>query len=167
MTCDYCDVAAGKGKGQILYQTDTVIVAIKDMAVTPGQITVFPKQHGTIMEMIPDEVLQECSLIANKVSIAVFEGLGAQGTNLMVQNGIAAGQTIPHFAIEIIPRQENDGLALTWAGKQVMEDEMERTLTALTDALNAKEEKKEEKPSKESPKEQGDNYMIKQLRRLP
>ena len=183
MTCEYCEIADGKGKAEILYQDDDLVVAVKDLGVTPGQITVFPKKHATIMEMVSDEVLEKCSVMANKVSIAVFEGLGAQGTNIIVQNGLAAGQKIPHFAIEIIPRQENDGLNLQWEPKQLMEDEMESTFLALKEGVEKgvepiKEEKKEEKKSSDKSddkkedsekkkKEDKDNYMIKQLRRIP
>ena len=73
-----------------------------------------PKEHFTILEGVPENILEKCSLIANKIGIAVFESLGSQGTNIMIQNGLGAGQKVPHFAIEVVPRVENDGLNLTW-----------------------------------------------------
>ena len=173
MTCEYCEIIEGHGKAELLYQDEFVVVAIRDTGVTPGQITIFPKKHFTIMEMVPKEILERCAVISNKVGVAVFEGLGAQGTNILVQNGLGAGQKVPHFAIEVIPRQENDGLNLQWEPKQVPEDEMDLTFLTLKESIERGietiEEKKEE--VKEEPKEEKvdekDNYLLKQLKRIP
>ncbi len=169
MQCEYCELAEREEK--LIYQDNEVVVAVKDSGLSAGQVTVFPKKHYTIMEMVPDEVLKKCSLIANKVSIAVFEGLGSQGTNILVQNGTSAGQKVPHFALEIIPRQENDGLSLQWPPLQLMEDEIEAAYLALKKEAEKPEAKEEgKKPGKgvvvigEGGKE---NYLLKPLKRMP
>ncbi len=177
MTCEYCEIIEGKGRAEMLYQDDEVAVAIKDLVFSPGQITIFPKKHFTILESVPDNILAKCALAANKVSVSIFDGLGAQGTNVLVQNGISAGQKVPHFAIEVIPRQENDGLNLLWQPKQLMEDEMEVTFLALEEGMKKMPEEnksKEQKPTGDEKSNENNekiegrnNYMIKQIRRLP
>jgi len=176
MSCEYCDIADGKGKAHVLFQDDKVIIAIKDNIITPGQITIFSKEHFTILEMVPNEILSKCSLMANKVSIAVFEGLGAQGTNILIQNGLGAGQSVPHFALEVVPRQENDAIPLTWEPKPLMEDELESTFSALKEEAEkivvgetptiAAESTEEEKETMQLDEEK-ENYLLKSLRRLP
>lgn len=162
-------------KAQILHEDDTVIVAVKDLVFIPGQITVFPKKHFTILEAVPDDVLAACSAMANKVSQAVFESLEPQGTNILVQNGLGAGQKVPHFALEVIPRREGDGLNLQWPPKEVPEDELEIVLQQLQSEVKklgdlTAEKKKEEATEKKAypklPKE-GENYLVKSLRRIP
>lgn len=172
--CEYCQILEGTHtKSHVLYQNEKIIVAIKDKVATPGQITIFPKKHLTILEMIPPDILEECAKITNKVSIAAFEGLGSQGTNIVIRNGLGAGQDVPHFGIEIIPRQESDGINLDWKPKKMMEDEMDRTAGLLQEAI---EESKKEKPK--TPKlnkdievveeeEKSDNYLLKSVRRIP
>ena len=125
MKCEHCDIIERKNASEIIYEDNEVIVAIKDLVLTPGQITIFPKEHFTILELVPDHILEKCVSIANKVSIAIFDSLGCQGTNFLVQNGLGAGQIVPHFSIEIIPRIENDNLDLRWDTKPLPEDEME------------------------------------------
>ena len=44
------------------------------------------------------------------ISNAVLRSLGVQGTNIIVQNGIAAGQKAQHFMVHVIPRKERDGI---------------------------------------------------------
>ncbi len=173
MNCEYCDIVERKSKAQILHEDDTVIVAVKDLVFIPGQITVFSKKHYTILETVPDAVLVSCALMANKVSRAVFESLEPQGTNIVVQNGLGAGQKVPHFALEIIPRREGDGLNLQWQPKEAPEDELEiaaqqlqEEVQKLGDLTEKKEEVKEQKPEAK-PEKGKENYLLKSLRRMP
>lgn len=178
MNCEYCEMAKGKSKNvEIIYADEEVAVAVKEAVLTPGQITVFPKDHFTIMEMVPDNILRKCAQLANKVGIAVFESLGCQGTNILIQNGTGANQKVPHFAMEIIPRREGDGLKLEWKPQQLMEDEMETTFLMLKDKgeqllnLGKSEEKvvivAPEESKKVKEEEGKENYLLKSLRRLP
>ena len=170
MKCEYCELR----KSEILYEDDEIAVIIKDTAVTPGQITVMPKEHFTILEMVSNKIVEKCFLAANKVSIAIFESLGAQGTNLLIQNGLSANQKIPHFSIEVIPRREEDGLNLQWTPQQLMEDELESVFSQLKGAKISLKEKKEKEIKVEDEQtemvveEEGkENYLLKSIRRIP
>ena len=145
--CEYCELM--DREENVIYSDKEIVIAVKDKVATPGQITVFTKEHLTILEMVPEKLLEKCSTIANKVSIAVFESLGAQGTNIIVQNGLGAGQNVPHFGIEIIPRQENDGLNLQWQPRQLMEDEVEEIFKTLKEEAGKIDYTKKESNKKE------------------
>ena len=167
--CEYCEILE-RGEN-IIASSDDVVAVVRDKVATPGQITVFPKEHLTILEMVSDEVIQKCAIITNKVSMAVFESLEAHGTNIIVRNGLGAGQDVPHFGIEVIPRKDGDGMNLQWEPRQLMEDDVEMIYSAITDAIQTpqtpqkKEEKKEEN---EEIKEDGkENYLLKSIRRTP
>ncbi len=180
MTCELCDIIAGESKAAIIYEDETVIIAARDNVLIAGQITVFPKEHLPILEMMPEALLSHCAVLANAASTAVFESLGAKGTNLLVRNGLGAGQNVPHFSIEVIPRQENDGLPLQWEPKQIMEDEIERTFILLKDELVSLQQQKpktEEKAAakneeisdeiKEEKMKEAPNYLLKSIKRIP
>jgi len=174
MKCEYCEIIERNKEPEIIYQDDDVVVAIKDLTTTTGQVTVFPRKHYTILEMVPENILEKCAVLANKAGIAIFDGLAAQGTNVMIQNGLGAEQKVPHFGIEIIPRREGDGINLQWDPKQMMEDELEATLMAIKESLDKKEEikveKVEEKGGKDKEKKKKsdkDNYILKSIRKTP
>lgn len=181
MECEYCDILTGKSKAQLLYEDDVVIVAVKDMVYTPGQITVFPRKHFTILEQVPDEIVAQCMTVADKTSRAVFEVFQAEGTNILIQNGLGAGQKVPHFAIEVVPRREGDGLNLQWQPTEIGQDDLDIAAHQLSEeaaklgdftAPKKKEEAKEiregkKKESKSEDKEKGNNYLLKSLRRIP
>lgn len=178
MECEYCDILAGKSKAQLLYEDDVIIVAVKDVVYTPGQITVFPRQHFTIMEQVPDEVITKCMAVADKASRAVFEVFQSEGTNIIIQNGLGAGQKVPHFAIEVVPRREGDGLNLQWPPKEVSQDDLDIAAHQLSEevatlgdftAPKKKEEIKEKEAKKETiiEKEDRENYLVKSLKKIP
>jgi diadenosine tetraphosphate (Ap4A) HIT family hydrolase len=166
MSCDYCDIVESD---KVLFKNNILAIAIKDHAATPGHITVFPIKHFTIMEMVPNDILGACATAANNVSVAVFESLGAQGTNIIMRNGLGAGQSVPHFSIDIIPRQENDGINFEWEPKQLMEDDLELIFSKLQNAEVSLEEPKSEEASekKDLKDSKKDNYLLKSLKRIP
>src|SRR3989338_3937355 len=97
MGCDYCDIVDRNSRAQILYEDDTALVVVKDLVLIPGQITILPRQHFTILELVPDEIVQKCSVLASKVSQAVFDSLEPQGTNILKKKGGGGGKKIPFF----------------------------------------------------------------------
>ena len=110
----------------------------------------------------------------NKLSTIIFEALQAQGTNIIIQNGIAAGQKQPHALINIIPRRKGDNLNFLRRPKQLNEEEMSTIELKLNEETQkvGEFEKEKEKPIEEKKTEEVDvnekeNYMIKQLERIP
>ncbi len=182
MECEYCDILAGKSKAQLLYEDEVIVVVVKDLVHVPGQITVFPRTHFTIMEQVPNDILTKCMVVADKTSRAVFEVFQAEGTNILIQNGLGAGQKVPHFAIEIVPRREGDGLNLQWPPKEMGEDDLdivthqfseeiaklgEFTTPKNKEEVKVKKEEVKEKKKEMVEKDKEDNYLVKSLKRIP
>ena len=169
MACDYCTIVDGDGKAEILHEGEQLLIAAKDVAFIPGQLTILPKEHFTILEMIPEELLATAVAAANKASTLLFERLGAQGTNILIQNGTGAGQKVPHFAIEVIPRREADGLKLSWAPQTVGDDDLDIVAAQLKEASDKllQEKFKKEEPKKEAENITAEDYRVKALRRIP
>ena len=173
MNCQYCNIVEGKEPAAILYEDNELLVVVRDSVITPGQITVFSRQHYPTLETVPDEILQRAAVLANKVSIAVFESLGSKGTNILIKNGLGAGQNIPHFGLEIIPRQDGDNLNLQWPARQLAEEEMDTTYLILKEEIGSLlnigkqkvEEPKQQIVAEQVKEEKGkENYLLKSVR---
>jgi histidine triad (HIT) family protein len=168
--CQICQLMKSK-EGLVVYEDEGMKALLLDKPSSPGHIRLFPKKHYTIFEQVPDQEVEKIFIVANKISTAVFEGLNMQGTNILVNNGVAAGQKDPHFTIDIIPRIEGDGLKLDWTPRQLSDDEMstvELMLKPHTETLGVSEEP--EKPVEGKKKEEtikDENYLTQQLRRIP
>ena len=167
MSCRHCDmIAAGKAR---VYEDDSVYAFHSPKPAAAGHIVLVPKKHVTILEELPDKLTGHMFTVANKLSTVLFEILGAHGTNIIVENG--AGQHVPHVAMNIIARKENDGLGLEWAPLQMSEDDLKTAELLLKD--NSKSvgifEKEKPKPIEEKKAEeiQEENYLTRQLKRIP
>ena len=115
MECTYCDWITSKKN--LLYEDEHSVVLINPKPASAGHLLVLPRKHITIFEQLPTDIGGRLGIIANKMSMIQFEALGAQGTNLVIQNGVGAGQTMPHLGIHLIPRKEGDGINLSWKSR--------------------------------------------------
>lgn len=168
--CDFCRLIE---KGQKVFEDEKCAAILHPSPAAPGHLLVVPKSHFTIMEQVPDYIIAHLAAVANKASVALFDVLRAQGTNVIIANGTAAGQKSPHFAIHTIPRFPNDGLSFAWQPKQVSEDAMSSVELMLKEEAksigNFEDEKKEPIKEEAAHKIDGaeENYLIKHLRRIP
>jgi len=173
------------GSKKLLFGNERVIVMLSDEPTSIGHIVIAPTQHHPIMEEVPDDIIGYMFQIANKLSTVLFESLQAAGTNIFVQNGVAAGQSKNHFSVNIIPRRENDNINLNWPPKQLTEDELTTALLKLEKYTNnivvddrggggsaptptkAAPVEKIEPEVDEATGEEKENYLLKQLDRMP
>lgn len=177
MTCKICNIIANKETLQAmkLYEDDQIIALLSKKPASLSHVLIFPKKHYTILEQVPDQEVAKLFSVANNISRAMFESLNIQGTNIFLQNGVAAGQEEAHLMLQIIARMENDGVKLDWEPKKLGEEEMstiELSYKQFTDGTvytsdGKKEEKQEISESKEKIEDDGENYMVKYFNKMP
>ena len=172
--CIVCQIIEGKVPSKKVYEDESVMAVLDVNGSNPGHTFVIPKSHYPILEQVPDREIGRLFAVSNKISTAIFESLGAQGTNIFVANGIPAGQTVAHMMINVIPRKENDGINLQWQPRQLNEEEMSTVELKLKEqAKNVGHFEKEIKKAKIQPpkaeflSEEEEEYFTKQMRRLP
>lgn len=172
--CIICQIIAEKIPSKKIFEDDFAIAVLDVNGANPGHCFVMPKSHYQIIEQVPDAELGRLFQISNRISSAIFDCLGAQGTNIFVANGIPAGQTIAHFTINVVPRKENDGINLQWQPKQLSEEEMSTVEIKLKEQAKhiGHFEKEEKKQKIQAPKQavlsdEEEEYFSSQLRRLP
>jgi len=181
MTCDQCRIIRDE-LSEKLYEDDKVIAVLNPEPAAVGHALVMPKEHFPIIENVPDSLIGHTFAVANKISMAIFEALKMHGINIIVSNGIAAGQQSAHFMVHIIPRKEDDGLDFAWQPKQLSHEEMASIELKLkehcADMMQTKHAqaedaisglKKEAGREKEAtPKDKdAENYQLKHLVRMP
>jgi len=169
MTCTFCQLI--QQKANMLYETEKVFAMLSPEPAALGHVVVMPKEHAPILEKVPDFVVSDMFKIANKIGVAVFEGIGAHGTNILVQNGPTAGQKHNHTMIHVVPRSENDNLPLGWTPKAAGDDELASVESSLKEATASVGTFEHEKPKPlELPKEEivkEEDPRLKALRRIP
>ena len=171
MSCEICDLV--KDKQFLIYEDEKIIASLTSNPASLGHIVIAPKNHLPILEQIPDSLMADIFKITNQLSIAVFEALNVHGTNVLINNGVSAGQKAAHFSVNLIPRMEKDGLNLTWDTKKLSEEEMSTVELKLKEEVKnvGIVEKEKEKPislDKKPVKLSGEeNYLIRSLTKIP
>jgi len=158
-----------------LYGDEQIIVMFSLNPVSPGELQIFPKEKFTIIEQAPNDLVGKMFSTANKLSTILFESLNCQGTNIVVENGVPAGQKVSRFSINIIPRRENDGLNYLWNPQKLSEDQINTSFLKLEQyakTIVIEEQTKtkvvEESPKKEIKQQDGQiNYKLEQFKRIP
>ena len=175
MPCDICDIIKDE-KVLKVYEDEKVVAMLINHPAAPAHCIVASREHFPILEKVPDFVINRIFVVANKISVAIFESLNMAGTNLIVANGLPAGQEIPHFFVNIVPRRENDNLNFNWQTQQANPDDLatvQLQLQEFTENIGGFETEGSKPQSSESDtetieaKDGEEDYMIKSLDRVP
>ncbi len=112
--CIFCKIASGEIPSNTIYEDDSFRVILDNGPATKGHALVLPKEHYANLFEIPEDVLSKAAVVAKKVAGTMKDKLSCDGLNLVQNNGEAAGQTVMHFHLHIIPRYNDDGQHILW-----------------------------------------------------
>ena len=146
--CIFCQIIAGKVQSRKVYEDEKTMAILDINPANPGHILLLPKKHYSIMPQVPDDEIGHLFMVAKSLSNALLKGIGAQGTNIIVANGVAAGQRAQHFMIHIISRMDKDDLQFTLPQKTIPEEELEQISKKLSKSLGEIKETESEVPPK-------------------
>lgn len=106
--CIFCKIANGEIPSATVYEDDMFRVILDLGPATRGHALILPKNHFADVCALDEKTAAKVLAIGAKVGAAMKEGLGCAGFNLVQNNGEAAGQTVMHFHMHVIPRYEGD-----------------------------------------------------------
>src|SRR3989338_7019766 len=138
--CIFCQIIAGKVQSRKVYEDDSVIAILDVNPANPGHMLIMPKEHYSIMPQLPDDALSHIFAVAKALSNSALRALEVQGSNIIVANGVAAGQRAQHFMAHLIPRTEDDGIEFQVPQKTIEDSELKKIRKVLADSLGAKTE---------------------------
>lgn len=112
--CIFCKIANGEIPSVTLYEDDDFRVIFDLNPATEGHALILPKEHFADLTELPEHYAARVMPLAGKIGSAMKAGLGAQGFNVVQNNGEAAGQTVRHFHTHIIPRYGREDEMVLW-----------------------------------------------------
>lgn len=112
--CIFCKLANGDIPTATVYE-DEYLRAIMDAApANKGHIIILPKSHAANIYELEDEYVSRAFVLAKKLAVALKKLTGCDSVNILQNNGEAAGQTVFHFHVHVIPRFKNDDCTIVW-----------------------------------------------------
>ncbi len=142
--CIFCQIVLGKVQSRKVYEDEKVMAILDINPGNPGHVLLLTKEHYSIMPQIPESEIPHIFTVAKSLSNSMLRAVDAQGTNIIVANGISAGQRAQHFMVHVIPRKDNDEIGFVLPQKAMDEKEIEAIGNKLAASLSgtpAKEEK--------------------------
>lgn len=117
--CIFCKLANGDIPTNTIYEDDEFRVIMDAAPATKGHALVLPKNHYADIYEIDPDVLGRAIQVGQKVVKHATKVLGCDGYNLLQNNGTAAGQTVFHYHLHLIPRYADmdNAQILTWPEK--------------------------------------------------
>ena len=109
----FCRIIDGEIPCYKIYEDQDVLAFLDISQVTKGHVLVVPKEHYETFLSTPQETMHKVMDIAQRIGQVEIKLLGAKGVNILTNCYEAAGQSVPHFHVHVIPRYEKrDGFIL-------------------------------------------------------
>jgi histidine triad (HIT) family protein len=105
--CIFCRIVAGEIPATVVADSEAALAFLDVAPWTDGHTIVIPRRHADDLLAIGDEDLAAVATLARRVAAGLVEA-GAEGVNLWQSNRPAAGQTVFHLHVHVLPRHAGD-----------------------------------------------------------
>ncbi|MHA7649443.1 HIT family protein [Mycobacterium sp. ML4] len=112
MSCVFCAIAAGQAPAIKIYDDDSYLAILDIRPFTRGHTLVLPKRHSVDLDDTPAETLAGMIALGQRVARAAKTTDLADATNIAINDGRAAFQTVFHIHLHVLPRRNGDKLSV-------------------------------------------------------
>lgn len=136
MSCVFCEIVAGTAPAIRIHEDDDYLAFLDVRPFTRGHTLVIPKRHTVDLTDTPAETLADMIGLGQRIGLAArASGLGADGNNVVVNDGKAAFQSVFHIHLHVLPRRNGDKLSFAKGMLLRRDPDREETGRILRDAL--------------------------------
>lgn len=126
--CIFCKILNGDIPSAKLYEDEDFAIILDVGPASLGHALIIPKEHYANVFEMPEELLLKCMKLAKIWGEKLMKGLGADGLNLVQNNGLAAGQTVFHYHLHLIPRYDGDSVGGLWTPGSLSDEQKKEIL---------------------------------------
>ncbi|EFE12810.1 HIT family protein [Clostridium sp. M62/1] len=135
--CIFCKIANGEIPSATVYEDGDFRVILDLGPASRGHSLILPKQHYRDLCELDDAVAAKILPLAGRLGKAMMKTLGCAGFNVVQNNGEAAGQTVFHFHVHVIPRYENGPEMVAWKPGKMEQEELTKISGMLKSEMDA------------------------------
>lgn len=125
--CIFCKLANGIFPTNTVFEDDDFKIIMDINPVAKGHCLVLPKSHCNDAITADEQTLGTAMILAGRAAGALKKGLNCDGVNIIQNNGEAAGQSVFHLHVHVVPRYMNDGLILNKEPEKKNDDDLAAT----------------------------------------
>jgi len=131
MSCIFCKIISGEIPAKKIYEDDNFIAILDAFPSSAGHCLVIPKLHASDILEMEEALAGQAFEVAAKIAKKMKAALCCDGVNILQNNCDAAGQTVHHFHVHVIPRYINDNIIIKWKSAPLNDNEAERVKVKL------------------------------------
>jgi len=123
--CVFCRIIAGQIPSTRVFEDEHTLAFMDLGQVNPGHVLVAVKKHAANIYALDDAQAAAVARVSARVARAVEAAFKPEGLSVYQANGKAAGQTVFHYHVHLLPRHESDGIEFTWPVKNPPREKLE------------------------------------------
>jgi histidine triad (HIT) family protein len=135
MACVFCAIVAGEAPAHKIYEDNDYLAILDIRPFTRGHTLVIPKRHTVDLTDTPPQTLADMATIGQRIARAARTTELADATNIAVNDGRAAFQSVPHIHLHVLPRRNGDKLSVAKGMLLRRDPDREGTAQILRGAL--------------------------------
>lgn len=133
--CLFCKLANGIFPTNAAYEDDDFKVIMDIAPAAKGHCLVLPKAHYDNGLVADEETYAKTMKLAAKMAKAVKKATNCDGINILQNNGVAAGQTVFHLHVHIIPRFDDDSVGLQPVANEGLDSDLAGTAKLINENI--------------------------------
>ena len=110
--CIFCKIVAGEAPVHQVFEDEQTLVFMDIFPVADGHTLIIPKAHGANLLQVEDSDLEAIARHSRRLAHAIRDVFAPDGIGVFQLNGAAAGQTVFHYHMHLIPRMRGDTLQI-------------------------------------------------------
>ncbi len=123
--CVFCKIVAGQIPSTRVFEDEHTLAFMDLGQVNPGHVLVAVKKHAPNLYELDEMQAAAVARACVRVSKAIQNAFKPEGLSVYQANGKAAGQTVFHYHVHLLPRHEGDGMELVWPVKNPPREALE------------------------------------------
>ena len=135
MSCVFCAIVAGEAPAIRIYEDDDYLAILDIRPFTRGHTLVLPKRHTVDLTDTPPETLADLVIIGQRIARAARATELADATNIAINDGRAAFQSVFHIHLHVLPRRNGDKLSVAKGMLLRRDPDREATARILREAV--------------------------------
>jgi len=123
--CVFCRIVGKQIPATVVHEDAHTLCFMDIGQVNPGHVLVAAKAHAENIYALDEAQAAAVFCSATRVARAIRAAFSPEGLSVYQANGRAAGQTVLHFHVHLVPRRAEDGMNLTWPVKNPPREKLE------------------------------------------
>ena len=133
--CIFCRIIEGTIPSTRVHEDELTLAFMDIGQVNPGHVLVTTKPHVENIFGLDNRLAAAVFQTTARMARAIESVYSPDGVSLYQANGVAAGQTVFHFHLHLVPRYDGDGMQLTWPAKNPPREQLETEAARIRAAL--------------------------------